>query len=113
MKHLLTIIGIIAVYTAQAQGIKFEENLSWAQIQAKAKAENKYILMDTYATWCGPCKQMSAETFPQKEAGDFINDKFVSVKVQMDQTAVKRRTKNAKAFHDKCENNQDSLCLAG
>ncbi|WP_449435132.1 thioredoxin family protein, partial [Pedobacter steynii] len=63
-------------------------NLSWAQIQAKAKAENKYILMDTYATWCGPCKQMSAETFPQKEAGDFINDKFVSVKVQMDQTAA-------------------------
>ncbi len=88
MKHLLTIIGIIAVYTAQAQGIKFEENLSWDQIQAKAKAENKYILMDTYATWCGPCKQMSAETFPQKEAGDFINDKFISVKVQMDSTAA-------------------------
>ncbi len=86
MKHLLTIIGIIAVYTAQAQGIKFEENLSWAQIKAKAKAENKFILMDTYATWCGPCKQMSAETFPKKEAGDFINDKFIAVKVQMDQT---------------------------
>jgi len=86
MKYLLIIILTVTVYSVQAQGIKFEENLSWTQIKDKAKSENKYILMDTYATWCGPCKQMSAETFPKKEVGDFINEKFISVKVQMDKT---------------------------
>lgn len=104
----MIIIGVIAVYTAQCQGIRFEENLSWAQIQAKAKAENKYILMDTYATWCGPCKQMSVETFAQKEAGDFINNKFISVKVQMGQNKgdneyVKSWYKDAKAIGEAYE----------
>jgi thioredoxin-related protein len=86
MKYLLINILMITVCTVKAQGIKFEENLTWAQIKAKAKAENKYIMMDAYTTWCGPCKFMSTETFPKKEAGDFINPKFIAVKVQMDKT---------------------------
>jgi len=105
MKNLLLIILMITVYTVQAQGVKFEENLTWAQIKAKAKEENKYILMDTYATWCGPCKQMSAETFPKKEVGDFINPKFIAVKVQMDKTGndseyVKSWYQDAKVIRD-------------
>src|ERR1700732_4317180 len=73
-------------FMANAQGIKFEENMSWAQIQAKAKAEHKYIFMDCYATWCGPCKWMNAQIFPQKEVGDFFNSHFVNVAIQMDRT---------------------------
>lgn len=86
MKYLLIIILMATVCTVKAQGIKFEENLSWTQIKTKARTENKYIMMDTYTTWCGPCKQMSNETFPKKEAGDFINPRFIAVKVQMDKT---------------------------
>jgi thiol:disulfide interchange protein len=41
-----------------SKGIRFEHGLSWAQVKEKAKAENKYIFMDCYATWCGPCKAM-------------------------------------------------------
>jgi thioredoxin-related protein len=82
----MTLCSLLAVLTGNAQGIKFEQNLSWQQIQAKAKAENKYIFMDAYTTWCGPCKAMSSETFPKKEVGDYMNDQFISVKVQVDQT---------------------------
>ncbi len=77
-------------FLAQAQvdtGVHFEHNLSWTAIQAKAKAENKYIFMDCFTTWCGPCRFMSAMIFPQKESGDYMNDKFISVKVQLDTTA--------------------------
>jgi thioredoxin-related protein len=77
--------------TAAAQqtdtGIHFTHNLSWAAIQAKAKAENKYIFMDCFTTWCGPCRFMSTQIFPQKETGNYFNDKFISVKVQLDTTA--------------------------
>jgi thioredoxin-related protein len=97
MKYLLIIILMATVCTVKAQGIKFEENLTWAQIKAKAKAENKYIMMDTYTTWCGPCKFMSTETFPKKEAGDFINPKFIAVKVQMDKT--KNDTEYVKSWY--------------
>lgn len=93
-----TIVGLalivgLAVSLAAAQqeagaqkGIRFEHGLSWEQVKAKAKAENKYIFMDVYATWCGPCKRMSETIFPLEEIGKYINDNFVSVKVQTDKT---------------------------
>jgi thioredoxin-related protein len=85
-KLVLPLLCLLIGFKSKSQGINFEKNLNWTQIQAKAKTENKYIFVDTYATWCGPCKAMSAEIFTRKEIGDFINDKFICVKVQMDQT---------------------------
>ena len=67
-------------------GIQFESGLSWLQIQSKARAENKFIFVDCYATWCGPCKLMEKNIYPQKEVGDYFNSHFVNVKVQMDKT---------------------------
>ncbi len=71
----------------QGPGIQFESNLSWREIQEKALATNKYILVDCYATWCGPCKFMDKEVYPLDYVGKSINEKFISVKVQMDTSA--------------------------
>lgn len=65
-------------------GIHFEQGLSWQEIKSKAKAEGKPIFMDCYATWCGPCKFMSQNIFTQNVVGDFMNENFISVAVQMD-----------------------------
>ncbi|WP_212005096.1 thioredoxin fold domain-containing protein [Chitinophaga sp. HK235] len=99
--YSLLLIGLPAA--AQDKGIHFEHALSWQQVKAKAKAENKFIFADCYTTWCGPCKMMSRDVFPQEEVGAFLNDKFISVKVQMDKTAkdeesVKRWYKDAEAI---------------
>ncbi len=60
--------------------------VSWKEVQTEAKAKNKYIFMDCYATWCGPCKYMSQHIFTQKEVGNFFDEHFISVAVQMDKT---------------------------
>jgi thioredoxin-related protein len=89
MRGLLFLL-LSVPFLLQAQedkGVHFEQGLSWASVQAKAKAENKYIFMDCFTTWCGPCRYMSTTIFPQKESGDYMNDKFVSVAVQLDTTA--------------------------
>lgn len=65
-------------------GINFEKNLSWRQILEKAKAENKYIFVDCFATWCGPCKQMDREVYTDPKVGEVYNCQFISVKMQMD-----------------------------
>ncbi len=49
-------------------------------------SENKYIFIDCYATWCGPCKWMDKEIYPNNIAGQAINDRFLSIKVQFDTT---------------------------
>jgi thioredoxin-related protein len=67
-------------------GIKWTTDLSWEQVKQKAKEENKYIFLDCFATWCGPCKKMEKSVFIKKNLGDFVNDKFISVRVQIDST---------------------------
>lgn len=68
-------------------GIKFEHGLSWQQVKEKAKAENKFIYVDCYTTWCGPCKAMAKNIFPQPKAGEYFNSHFINVKIQLDTTA--------------------------
>ncbi len=90
MKKLLFLI-LCAPFICIAQegnpGILFENSLNWQQILLKAKAENKFIFVDCFATWCGPCKQMDKEVFSSKNVGAFFNERFISVKLQMDTTA--------------------------
>lgn len=84
MKKILIIFCIIFCSLAvSAQGIKFEEG-TWSQVQAKAKQEGKYIFVDAYTTWCGPCKWMSKNIFPNDTAGQFYNKSFVNYKFDME-----------------------------
>ncbi|WP_205513198.1 thioredoxin family protein [Longitalea arenae] len=80
--------------------IQWTEGLSWDQIKQKALQENKYIFIDCYATWCGPCKLMDTEAFSNDSVGHFLNTHFISIKVQMDKTShdneeIKRWYENA------------------
>ncbi|HEX9512828.1 MAG TPA: thioredoxin fold domain-containing protein [Puia sp.] len=85
MKRLLCLTLLLpVVLMAQEKGIQFQQGLSWQEVQAKAKAENKYIFVDCLATWCRPCEFMDKDVYPSETVGAYLNDKFISVKVQMD-----------------------------
>lgn len=83
---LFLLVPFLTYAQAQEKGVHFEHGLSWAAIQAKAKAEHKYIFMDCFTTWCGPCRFMSNTIFPQEASGSYFNEKFINVKVQLDTT---------------------------
>lgn len=68
---------------AAEEGIQFTE-ASWASVLKKAKAENKIIFLDAYASWCGPCKMLQKNVFTKKEIGDYFNKQFVNVKMDME-----------------------------
>jgi thioredoxin-related protein len=86
MKQLIALAIVFSTLTAlSAQGIAFEDHdAKWADILKKAKTENKIVFVDAYTTWCGPCKTMSKNIFPQKEVGDLFNAKFVNAKIDME-----------------------------
>jgi thiol-disulfide isomerase/thioredoxin len=71
---------------AHKHGISFVENSSWQEILEKAKTEKKYIFVDCYASWCGPCKMMDKDVYPNDTVARFMNERFISVKLQMDTT---------------------------
>lgn len=79
MKKLLTLFAIaMAGLSAMAQ-TNFR-HISFAEAQKAAQQEKKLIFVDFYTSWCGPCKNMANNVFPQKKVGDFMNEKFVCVK---------------------------------
>lgn len=87
MKKLALFFLLLPYLTwAQVNGIHFEKNLDWKTVQVNARKENKYVFIDCYATWCGPCKYMSDSIFPKQLVGDFFNKHFISISVQMDTT---------------------------
>lgn len=73
----------LSVSCLMAQGIQFSEG-SWKDIEQKAKSENKYIFVDAYAVWCGPCKWMAKNIFTDKSVGDVFNKSFISYKFDME-----------------------------
>ncbi|NLE57386.1 MAG: thioredoxin fold domain-containing protein [Planctomycetes bacterium] len=54
--------------------------------KAKAAESNKLLLIDFYATWCYPCKQMEREVFSRTEASEALGN-WVAVKVDVDRQA--------------------------
>jgi thioredoxin-related protein len=83
MKKLTIFSALFIGAMTLAQGIKFEDT-NFSTILAKAKKENKLIFVDAYASWCGPCKLMVKNVFPQKAVGDYYNSHFVNAKIDME-----------------------------
>jgi thioredoxin 1 len=82
---LLTALMALTGYaqTDQNSQINFIEN-SLPQALKQAAAQNKYIFVDAYASWCGPCKMLKATTFKNKNAAAFYNQNFVNVALDME-----------------------------
>lgn len=99
MKKLSIFSALFIGALAFAQGITFEDT-NFSAILAKAKKENKLVFIDAYASWCGPCKLMVKNVFPQKAVGDYYNSHFVNAKIDMEKGEGIELAKkyNVKAF---------------
>ncbi len=69
---------------AQEQGIIFSHDSLFSELLIKSEKLNKPLFIDCYTKWCGPCKKLSKEVFPQKIVGDFFNEHFINAKFDME-----------------------------
>ncbi len=65
----------------QKTGVAFTNSGTLSDVLDKATAENKLVFIDFYTTWCLPCKLMEEDVFPDKRLGEFMNENFISYKV--------------------------------
>ena len=77
-KILLIYVGILC--SALVFGQTNFQKLTLNEACEKAKAEGKMVFVDLYTSWCGPCKVMAADVFPNVQLGEFMNKHFVCVK---------------------------------
>ncbi|WPU98647.1 thioredoxin domain-containing protein [Mucilaginibacter sp. cycad4] len=91
ISYFIAILALVPGPAAKAQEtisksstqINFIEN-SWNEALKQAARQNKYIFVDAYASWCGPCKMLKATTFKNNKVADFYNDNFVNVAIDME-----------------------------
>jgi len=76
--------SVAQVVNLSYDGIRFDSTLTWEQIKEKAYYEGKFVFIDCYTTWCGPCKLMERDIYKDSTVGRYINSKFISIKIQMD-----------------------------
>lgn len=65
------------------QGIEFQ-HIEWREAIKLAEKENKIIFIDAYTSWCGPCKKMAKYEFVKEDVGEFFNDHFINLKLDME-----------------------------
>jgi len=85
MKILLSglILIFITNHSFAFQGIDFVD-ATFDEAKKMAKEENKMIFVDFYADWCGPCKWMDKNVYPNSKIGKGYNYHFISIKVDVD-----------------------------
>ncbi|MCB9267177.1 MAG: thioredoxin family protein [Lewinellaceae bacterium] len=79
----LVVLMMLIVSQGFAQGIEFFHG-SWEEALEEAQKQEKVIFIDAFATWCGPCKRMAREVFPNDKVGEFYNRHFINMKLDME-----------------------------
>lgn len=86
MKVLTTIVLLLTLAISLpvlGNGIEFhQKNWDWALKQAQK--DNKPIFVQTFASYCLPCKVMQRAVFTDEDLAEYFNENFINYKVDMD-----------------------------
>jgi len=98
---LLRAIGVGAAVVAVTMAVpkKIEAEISWQpfseQALAEAQREGKGVIIDTYADWCIPCKELDQNTFVDPGVKR-ESERFVTLKLDLTTAAANTEAGRAK-----------------
>lgn len=89
MKNVLAIFLSLMFISSSLNGAGVEfwefERGVYEKARIKAAEEGKLLFIDFYAKWCTPCKWMDETTFIDPKVVNLLDEKYVSVKVDIDE----------------------------
>jgi len=62
----------------EQEGIHFND-IGWQKALTLAETEGKLIFVDFHTEWCGICKRMKRNTFPDAQLGHLFNQIFINI----------------------------------
>ncbi len=75
------IFALIFVIASLMLAMPSYSQTSFNDALAKAKSEDKRVIIDIYTDWCGWCKKMDEEVYSNKKIKKIIEESFVFVKL--------------------------------
>ena len=86
---LWTVLGLLLFLFSSS----LEAQVNWIPTLKKAKEiaarENKFIVIDVSASWCGPCRKMALEVYPDPEFITFTeNNVFMLIDAEEDNEGI-------------------------
>ncbi len=88
MKKLLPFVFVLLIpllisSTGTETSVNFYKG-SLITAKAKAKAENRPIVIEFMASWCGPCHIMDQYVFTNASLANYIADNYLPIKIDVD-----------------------------
>ncbi len=83
MKHKILIIALLLsafAFRAYSNEIEFTKG-TYAEALAKAKSENKVLMIDFFTDWCKWCVELDKKVYTNSEVADFANKYQINWKV--------------------------------
>lgn len=85
MRKFFLLFGLLILTSMLfSQKIVFE-SATYEDVLAKAKSQNKPIMIDFSADWCVPCQVMESEVFTNPQLSRVINENFIALQVDVSQ----------------------------
>ncbi len=79
------LLGFFCFTSLQAEiksNINFQ-NITFSEVKTQAASQQKHFFTYIHANWCLGCQIMEETTFTNQKLGQFINDEFLAVKVDI------------------------------
>lgn len=83
-RFALMLLLLLGAASAGAQ-VRFSTRSTDA-VRRMAIEQQKLVFIDLYATWCPPCQMMEREVFSRSDVGEFMANRFVCAKYDVDKT---------------------------
>ncbi|MCJ7615274.1 MAG: thioredoxin fold domain-containing protein [Desulfobacterales bacterium] len=96
LKHIYLLTLILFILSGSSCSFASSKGIKWYTYKQGielSKIEGVKIFLYFYADWCTYCKKMEKETFNDDSVVSYLNDNFISIKVNSD-----RDTKTALDF---------------
>ncbi|MEL7833750.1 thioredoxin family protein [Fodinibius sp. Rm-B-1B1-1] len=84
VKILATVISVFCLGTIMGQAQSGIDWKSLTEAQELAEENEKKVMIFAEAEWCGYCKKMYKEVFPEKAVQDSLEKYFYSVKLDIE-----------------------------
>lgn len=65
----------------------YSDKIDWHSYNeglAMAKTSDKKVFLHFWTSWCGYCTKMTTETFSDSAVTDYLNENYISIKINTD-----------------------------